>query len=60
VRVDGVAQLLELGMHGVERPSLLRGFEERLRVDAVRDGYDRLPSSCEKSISASASSIRRC
>ena len=41
-------------------PSLLRGLEERARIDAVRDGYDRLPSSCEKSISASASSIRRC
>ena len=39
---------------------LLRGLEERARIDAVRDGYDRLPSSCEKSISASASSIRRC
>ena len=29
-------------------------------VDAVRDGYERLASSCEKSISASASSISRC
>ena len=38
----------------------LRGLEERARVDALRGGYVRLPSSWEKSISASASSIRRC
>ena len=50
----------ELAVHGVERAPLLRGLEEGARVDAVRDGYDRLPSSWVKSISASASSISRC
>ena len=35
------------------------GLEQRACVDAVRGGYELLASSCEKSISASASSIRR-
>ena len=47
-------------MAPVERPLVLGGLEQRPRVDAVRGGYDLLPSSWEKSISASASSIRRC
>src|SRR5205807_7574129 len=60
---DGVERehdVLELLAHGVEPALLLRRLEERARVDAVRDGYERLASSCEKSISESASSIRRC
>src|SRR3954451_2140724 len=57
---ERVAQLLQLCVHGVEPAGVLAGFEQRLRVDAVRRAYDRLPSSWEKSISASASSIRRC
>jgi hypothetical protein len=54
------AQLLKLRMQLVELALLLPGLEERLRVDAVSECYDRLPSSSEKSISASASSISRC
>jgi len=46
-------------VHLVELALFLRGLEERAGVDAVRDRYDRLPSSSEKSISASASSIKR-
>jgi hypothetical protein len=62
---EGVAQLLELRVQLVELALVLRRFEERFRVDAVRECYDRLPSSdvsskAVKSISASASSIRRC
>jgi len=37
----------------------LRRLEQGARVDAVCNCYDRLPSSWEKSMSASASSIRR-
>src|SRR5207244_5122969 len=59
-RVECVHDVLELLTHGVEPPLLLGGLEERTRIDAVRDGYERLASSCEKSISESASSIRRC
>ena len=44
----------------LEAALLLRRVEERAGIDAVRGGYERLASSCEKSISASASSIRRC
>src|SRR3954469_17792273 len=58
--LDGVAELAELRMHLVELPPLLRSLEQRAGVDAVRGAYDRLPSSCEKSISLSASSISRC
>src|SRR4051794_6298931 len=58
-RRHGVAQLCQLRVDGVEVPLVLRGLEERTRVDAVRGGYDRLPSSWEKSISPSASSISR-
>jgi hypothetical protein len=46
-------------VHGVERPGVLRRLEDGAGIDAVRDGYDVLPSSSLKSISASASSIRR-
>src|SRR5207253_8668808 len=55
---DGVAQLLHLAVDELEPVLVLRSLEQRARVDAVRDRYDRLPSSSEKSISASASSIR--
>src|SRR6185295_5856493 len=54
------AELAELLLHRLELLPFLRRLEERARVDAVRDGYDRLPSRAEKSISASASSISRC
>jgi hypothetical protein len=57
---QGSADLLELAVDGVQTALLLRGLEEGSRIDAVRRSYDRLPSSCVKSISASASSIRRC
>ena len=53
-------EVLELLADRVEPALLLRGLEERAGIDAVRGGYERLASSCEKSISASASSIRRC
>src|SRR3954452_21188863 len=59
-RRDGVTELLQLRVHLLELPLLLRGLEERARIDALGGGYDRLPSSALKSISASASSIRRC
>ena len=54
------ARSVELGPDDVEPALVLRGLEERAGVDALRSGYERLASSCEKSISASASSIRRC
>src|SRR3954453_13029245 len=57
---DRVTQLLHLCVHDRQLAAVFGGLEERLRVDAVRRAYDRLPSSSEKSISASASSIRRC
>ena len=57
---EGVAKLLQLAVDGAQAALLLRGLEEGPRIDAVRDRYDRLPSSWVKSISASASSIRRC
>src|SRR4051794_36940542 len=53
-------ELAELLLNGLERAALLRRLEQGARVDAVRDGYDRLPSRAEKSISARASSISRC
>src|SRR5262249_15323704 len=56
-RVDGVAQLRELRLHLLEVALVLRRLEERTRIDAVRNRYDRLPSSWLKSISARASSI---
>jgi hypothetical protein len=58
--VERAHDVLELLAYGVEAALLLRRLEERARVGAVRDRYERLASSCEKSISASASSIRRC
>src|SRR5262249_48967106 len=54
-----VAQLAEVGVHLLQPALVARRLEEGARVDALRGGYDLLPSSCEKSISASASSIRR-
>ena len=57
--VEIADHLLELGANGVEAALLLRGLEERAGIDALRDGYERLASSCEKSISASASSTSR-
>ena len=59
-RRRGPAEVVELLLHGLELPPLLRRLEQGARVDAVSDGYARLPSSAEKSISASASSISRC
>jgi hypothetical protein len=59
-RLDGAPQLLQLLVHEVQPVSILSGLEDGARIDAVRDCYDRLPSSSEKSISASASSISRC
>src|SRR5579862_1499040 len=58
--VEGVHEVIELGPHDVEAALLLRGLEERAGVDAVRRSYEWLASRAEKSISASASSIRRC
>lgn len=57
--VERPDHLLELGANGIEAAFLLRGLEERAGIDAFRDGYERLASSCEKSISASASSTSR-
>src|SRR5581483_442684 len=59
-RGDGLPQLADLRLDLLELVLVLRGLEERTRVDAVRDGYVLLPSSRLKSISASASSIKRC
>src|SRR5581483_2765273 len=61
--VDGrrrLAQGVDLLVHQVDLALLLRGLVERTRVDAMSDAQLLVPSSCEKSISASASSIRRC
>ncbi len=52
-----VADLLELPVHHVEGACVLCCLEDGAGIDAVGDGYDRLPSSWPKSISASASSI---
>src|SRR3954469_11488865 len=41
VRRHSLAQLVELRVDCVEVPLVLRGLEERTRVDAVRGGYDR-------------------
>src|SRR5579862_1100768 len=57
--VDRGHEVLELLLHGREPALVLRRLEERARVDAVRCSYERLASSRLKSISASASSIRR-
>jgi hypothetical protein len=42
---DGVAQLVQLLLDGVGLADFLRRLEEGARIDAVRDGYDGLPSS---------------
>jgi hypothetical protein len=57
---ESVAELLQLAVDRVQAALLLRCLEDGARIDAVRNRYDRLPSSWVKSISASASSIRRC
>src|SRR5215470_11438838 len=56
---DGVAQRVKVGLNRLDPTLLECSVVERAGVDALDGGYDLLPSSCEKSISASASSIRR-
>jgi len=57
--VDGGREVLELLADDIEPVPVLRGLEEGASVDALRSGYERLTSSCVKSISASASSMSR-
>src|SRR5436190_13119399 len=58
--LDRGGEVVQLLAHAREPARLLRGVEERLRVDAVRDGYLAASrSSCEKSRPATASSTRR-
>src|SRR5581483_1028179 len=59
-RPDRCDEVLDLLAHGLDAALLPGRLEERACVDAVRDGYERLASSCEKSISESASSISLC
>jgi hypothetical protein len=57
--VERTDDVLELLADDVETVLVTGCVEQRAGVDAVRDGYERLASSCEKSISARASSISR-
>ena len=59
-RVEGFDEVRELRVDDVEPALLGSSLVERRCVDAVPGSYEWLASNCEKSISASASSIRRC
>ena len=57
--VDRTDKVGETSLHVNETAFFFGRFVQRACVDAMPGGYERDASSCEKSISLSASSIRR-